>query len=126
MARVLLRPLGQDSRWVLLGMMLITAMFSMFMSNTAITAMMLAIVAPVLALFAAEDRGRVAFALAIPLAANVGGMGTPISTPPNALAHATGMVNSCDMAKVGGLPASAACRSALFSSRPATWPAIKR
>lgn len=86
LARVLLRPFGQDSRWVLLGMMLITAMFSMFMSNTAITAMMLAIVAPVLALFAAEDRGRVAFALAIPLAANVGGMGTPIGTPPNAIA----------------------------------------
>lgn len=86
LARVLLKPFGSNPKYVLLGLMIITALFSMFMSNTATTAMMLAIVAPVLALFPLEDRGRVAFALAIPTAANIGGIGTPIGTPPNAIA----------------------------------------
>ncbi|MCF0214981.1 MAG: SLC13/DASS family transporter [Fibrobacteraceae bacterium] len=86
LARVLLKPFGKNPKFVLLGLMLITAVFSMFMSNTATAAMMLAILAPVLKLFDEDDRGRAAFALAIPLGANIGGMGTPIGTPPNAIA----------------------------------------
>ena len=86
LARVLLKPFGKDPKWVLLGLMIITAVFSMFMSNTATAAMMLAILGPVLKLFDANDRGKAAFALAIPLGANIGGMGTPIGTPPNAIA----------------------------------------
>ncbi|RCU51482.1 SLC13/DASS family transporter [Corallincola luteus] len=86
LARVLLKPFGQNPAMVMLGLMGITAIFSMFMSNTATTAMMLSILAPVLGLFKAEDRGRIAFALSIPVAANIGGIGTPIGTPPNAIA----------------------------------------
>jgi len=86
LARVLLRPFGNNPKYVLLGLMMITALFSMFMSNTATAAMMLAILAPVLALFDKGDKGRIAFALAIPIGANIGGMGTPIGTPPNAIA----------------------------------------
>ncbi len=86
LARFLLKPFGTNPKFVLLGLMAITALFSMFMSNTATAAMMLAILAPVLSLFDENDKGRAAFALAIPIAANVGGMGTPIGTPPNAIA----------------------------------------
>jgi sodium-dependent dicarboxylate transporter 2/3/5 len=86
LARVLLTPFGQNPRNVMLGLMLITGLFSMFMSNTATTAMMLSILAPVVALFNPKDPGRIAFALCIPLAANIGGIGTPIGTPPNAIA----------------------------------------
>lgn len=86
LARVLLKPFGKNPKMVLLGLMMITAVFSMFMSNTATAAMMLAILAPVLKLFDPDDRGKAAFALAIPLGANIGGMGTPIGTPPNAIA----------------------------------------
>lgn len=86
LARFLLKPFGKNPKFVLLGLMAITALFSMFMSNTATAAMMLAILAPVLSLFDENDKGRAAFALAIPIAANVGGMGTPIGTPPNAIA----------------------------------------
>ena len=86
LAKVLLKPFGKNPKFVLLGLMMVTAVFSMFMSNTATAAMMLAILAPVLAIFDADDKGRAAFALAIPIAANIGGMGTPIGTPPNAIA----------------------------------------
>ncbi len=86
LAKVLLKPFGTNPRFVLLGLMTVTALFSMFMSNTATAAMMLAILAPVLALFAPTDKGRAAFALSIPVAANIGGIGTPIGTPPNAIA----------------------------------------
>lgn len=86
LARVLLKPFGKNPAMVMLGLMVITAFFSMFMSNTATTAMMLSILTPVLALFDKKDLGRVAFALSIPVAANIGGIGTPIGTPPNAIA----------------------------------------
>ncbi|MBF0276267.1 MAG: SLC13/DASS family transporter [SAR324 cluster bacterium] len=86
LARVFLRPFGSNPQRVMLGLMLITAVFSMFMSNTATTALMLAVLAPVLKLFRPDDPGRIAFVLCIPFAANIGGIGTPIGTPPNAVA----------------------------------------
>ncbi len=86
LARVLLKPFGSDPKFVMLGLMLITGIFSMFMSNTATTAMMLSILTPVIAVFSRDDPGRIAFALCIPVAANIGGIGTPIGTPPNAIA----------------------------------------
>ncbi len=86
LSKKLLKPFGTNPTSVMLGLMLITALFSMFMSNTATTAMMLSILAPVLALFKENDRGKIALALCIPVAANIGGIGTPIGTPPNAIA----------------------------------------
>ena len=86
LVRVLLKPFGHNPKFVLIGLMMITALFSMFMSNTATAAMMLAILAPVLKLFDEKDKGKAAFALAIPVGANIGGMGTPIGTPPNTIA----------------------------------------
>ncbi|MBL3655786.1 SLC13 family permease [Fulvivirga sediminis] len=86
MARTFIKPFGCQPRWVMLGIMSITAVFSMFMSNTAATAMMLSILVPVLACLDKEDKGRIGFVLSVPLAANIGGIGTPIGTPPNAIA----------------------------------------
>jgi len=86
LARVLLSPFGSSPKSLMFGVMLITAVFSMFMSNTATTAMMLSILTPVLALCQPNDRGKIGLLLSVPVAANIGGIGTPIGTPPNAVA----------------------------------------
>jgi len=83
---VLIRPFGNNPSRILLGLMMITGIFSMFMSNTATTATMIAVVLPIIARLPVEDRSRIALVLAIPTAANIGGMGTPVGTPPNAIA----------------------------------------
>lgn len=86
LARVLLKPFGTRSEIVLLGFILVTAIFSAFVSNTATAAMMLAFLTPVLRSLPADGKGRIALALAIPVGANLGGMMTPIGTPPNMIA----------------------------------------
>lgn len=86
LARVLLTPFGKKSENILLGFMLVTALFSMFISNTATTAMMLTFLTPVFKQLPEAGKGRIAMALSVPIAANLGGMGTPIGTPPNTIA----------------------------------------
>ena len=86
LAKVMLRPFGTNPKTVLLGVLLVIGIFSMFMSNTATAAMMLTFLTPVLATLPKDGGGRISLALAIPIAANIGGMGTPIGTPPNAIA----------------------------------------
>ena len=86
LARVLLTPFGKKSENILLGFMLVTALFSMFISNTATAAMMLTFLTPVFKQLPEAGKGRTALALSIPIAANLGGMGTPIGTPPNTIA----------------------------------------
>ena len=86
LAKVLLKPFGKKSENVLLGFLLITGLFSMFVSNTATAAMMLTFLTPVFKQLPPEGKGRIALAMSIPVAANLGGMGTPIGTPPNAIA----------------------------------------
>lgn len=86
LARILLKPFGSQPKMVLLGFLIVIAVFSMFMSNTATAAMMLAFLAPVVAVLPKDDKGRTGLLLAIPVAANLGGIGTPIGTPPNATA----------------------------------------
>lgn len=86
LARVLLTPFGKKSENILLGFMLVTALFSMFISNTATTAMMLTFLTPVFKQLPEAGKGRIAMALSIPVAANLGGIGTPIGTPPNTIA----------------------------------------
>lgn len=87
MAKTMIKPFGTKSENVLLGFMLITGVFSMFISNTATAAMMLTFLTPVFKALPANGKGRIALTMAIPIGANLGGMGTPIGTPPNAFAY---------------------------------------
>ena len=87
-ARLLLGPLGGSPRLLVLGVMAVTALFSMFMSNTATSATMIAVVLAVTATLPPEHRLRVALPVSVPVAANVGGLGTPIGSPPSAIALA--------------------------------------
>lgn len=84
--KAVLPKFGQRPTSVLLGLMLLTGVLSMLMSNTATTAMMIAAITP---LFTTLDKksnlGR-ALLLGIPAAASVGGMGTIIGSAPNAIA----------------------------------------
>lgn len=86
LAKIMLKPFGKNPKTVLLGVLLVIGLFSMFMSNTATAAMMLTFLTPVLATLPKDGGGRIALSLAIPIAANLGGIGTPIGTPPNAIA----------------------------------------
>ena len=101
LAKVMLKPFGTQSRFVLLGFILLTALFSMFISNTATAAMMLTFLTPVMKSLPSDGKGKIALAMAIPIAANLGGIGTPIGTPPNAMAHSTGFISQKDMMKAG-------------------------
>jgi sodium-dependent dicarboxylate transporter 2/3/5 len=84
-ARVLGR-LGDSPSSLLLGIMGITFVLSMFMSNTATTAMVLAMLAPLLATLDESDAFGRGLLLGVAVAANLGGMGSLIGTPPNAIA----------------------------------------
>ena len=86
LARVFLKPFGESQKFVMLGMMIIKAVFSMFMGNTATTALMITIVTPVFPLFPNDDLVRTTLVLCTPVAANIGGIGTPIGSPPDAVA----------------------------------------
>ncbi len=86
LARLMLKPFGTRPTVVLLGFMFVCAIFSMFISNTATAAMMLTFLAPVFRALPDSEHGKVALALCIPIGCNIGGIATPIGTPPNATA----------------------------------------
>ncbi|GAB3312151.1 SLC13 family permease [Haloplanus salinarum] len=91
----LINWLGRSPRLLILAIMLSTAFLSMWVSNTATTAMMTPVALGVLAgVVGRETEGsgtsnmRVATLLGTAYAASVGGVGTLIGTPPNVVAVA--------------------------------------
>ena len=75
---------------IILGFIIAAAFLSMWVSNTATALMMLPIAVSILQLVEKEDGSsrinfEIALVLSIAYACNIGGMGTLIGTPPNAL-----------------------------------------
>ncbi len=85
-ARVL-RPVAASGQSLVYGLLGLSALLSMWMSNTATAAMMLSLINPVVAARPPGDRFAQALILAVAFGANIGGVGTPIGSPPNAIAY---------------------------------------
>ncbi|MEM9365588.1 MAG: SLC13 family permease [Planctomycetota bacterium] len=75
---------GAGGKRLVLGFMLATASLSMWISNTATALMMLPIAMAVLSQ-CRDDQLKVPLLLAIAYSASVGGMATPVGTPPNVI-----------------------------------------
>ena len=89
-ANKVLQLVGTSPQRIIAAMMLVTAFLSMWISNTATSMLMLPIAMSVTSLFSAKDSAYArqftpALLLGIAYAATIGGMGTIIGTPPNAL-----------------------------------------
>ena len=83
--RFALKLSGKHPNNILLGVMLMTMVASMILSNTATTSMVMASVMPLVRKLGKNTFSR-ALLVGIPLAASVGGMGTIIGSPTNAIA----------------------------------------
>ncbi len=86
LARFIIARTGHSVPLMVGGVLATSAFLSMWLSNTATAAMMLALCVPIANNLPASDPYRKALILAVPFGANVGGMATPVGTPANAIA----------------------------------------
>lgn len=85
---MVLKFVGTRQDRIIGGFLLITASISMWVSNTATATMMMPVATTVAAISHKQSENKdfpIALMLAIAFGANIGGMGTLIGTPPNAL-----------------------------------------
>jgi sodium-dependent dicarboxylate transporter 2/3/5 len=81
-----IKPAGTRPEHVLLAIMMVSAVASMFISNTSTAVLMVGAVLPLVRQMGHQEPFGKALLIAIPLAASVGGMGTIIGSAPNAIA----------------------------------------
>lgn len=86
--KIITHPLVQgDFKRTFIAIIAVTAFFSMWVSNTATTAMMLPIVLGLLkSLDIRDQETKSALLISMAYAATIGGLGTPIGSPPNVIA----------------------------------------
>jgi sodium-dependent dicarboxylate transporter 2/3/5 len=93
-------PLGGP--FVLIGLVGATVLVSTFMSNTAAANLLIPIGVSFAARTMGAGPGPIQTGLSIALAASLS-MALPVSTPPNAIAYASGELETSDFARAGGL-----------------------
>lgn len=81
-----LLPFAGKSSTFLAAVILTSAFLSLWISNTVTAAIMLGVVGPYLTQKNMDEGFKKSLILAIPFASNIGGIGTPIGSPPNAIA----------------------------------------
>ena len=86
LAQQVMRWSGGRAQVLLPALMGLTFVLSMFMSNTATTALLLVMLRPALQGLPLDSRTARSLLLGLAVAANLGGMGTIIGTPPNTIA----------------------------------------
>lgn len=86
MAKKVLFFVGGRPHNIVTGLIGITYILSMFVSNTATAAMMMTILLPLMAHIKESNPFQKAVLLSVVIGANLGGMATIIGTPPNAIA----------------------------------------
>ncbi len=84
--KITMKICGTNPKWILFGMMSVSMVASMLISNTATTSMVVAALMPLLIRLGKNSSTSKALILGIPIAATTGGMGTMIGSPPNAIA----------------------------------------
>lgn len=90
-ALLIVRSFGTRPDYLIAGFMLATAILSMWVSNTAPTVMMLPIAISIIGVLNEREEPKIAantataLLLAIAYSANIGGVGTLVGSPPNAL-----------------------------------------
>lgn len=98
-----LRFVRGNSQRVMITTVILTALFSAFLSNTATTAMFMPIALSLLTHLNVDSKSNAsAVVLMIAYAATIGGIATPIGTPPNVLA--TSLLDKLVGIKLGFLP----------------------
>ncbi len=99
----LLRLAGGNARRAVTLMFGVTALLSMWISNTATTAMMMPLALGMLCNTRYEDNPRSYWflLLGVAYAANIGGIGTLVGSPPNAIAAANAGISFADWSRIG-------------------------
>ena len=87
---------GSSRLRLLFAVMASTAILSMWMSNIAASAMMIAALRPLWRDLPDDDNFRRALLLGVAFGADFGGMGTPVGSGPNALAVAASQIDFLD------------------------------
>ncbi len=99
--RIIQLARGESFRAALL-LFLVTAILSMWVSNTAVTAMVLPLALGLIASMQNNHRGTSIFVLlGVAYSASIGGMGTLVGSPPNAIVGAALNLNFLQWMKVG-------------------------
>ncbi len=84
-SHLILARAGRTPSRVVLAMMVVTSLLGMWMSNTAACALMLGLAGGMLSRVPWGDGFRKALLLGIAYSSNMGGLATPVSSPPNAI-----------------------------------------
>ncbi|MEQ9617594.1 MAG: SLC13 family permease [Deltaproteobacteria bacterium] len=98
----IMKAAGKKSLYSILGLFLSTALLSMWISNTATAAIMLPVALGIISNFKDPSPSRDAFILlGVAYSANIGGIGTIVGSPPNAITAANLGLSFRDWIAVG-------------------------